>query len=144
MVEQISAPELITPEQKPAVDRNATTMAEWERCKHWIQAALDHDGDHYTIEDVWRDVSEGRATFWSGKRSAVISQFWNFPRARVCHYWLAGGDMGELLDEMMPVIEGWAKAQGCSETSLGGRKGWQRALAPYGFELAFTVLRKRL
>jgi hypothetical protein len=133
----------------PAETHDAATLppgmlAEWERCKSWIAAALRHDGDHYSLEDVWGEIIAGRATFWPGRRSAVVTQFWNFPRARCCHHWLAGGDLSELVNDMQPVVDDWARANGCVEMTLGGRKGWARALAPFGFEVAFTVLRKRL
>jgi hypothetical protein len=118
--------------------------AEWARCRPWLEAALEHDGGHYGIEDVWREVAAGSATFWPGRRAAVITQFWNFPRARTCNHWLAGGDMAELLGEMQPAIDDWARANGCTEMTIAGRPGWVRAMKPFGFEPIFTVIRKRL
>jgi hypothetical protein len=119
-------------------------LEQWARCKHWIEDALEYDGGHYSIEDVWSEIVKGNATFWPGKRSAVVSQFWNFPKARTCNHWLAGGDMDELLNEMQPVIDNWARANGCTEVTIAGRVGWVRAMKPYGFEPIFTVIRKRL
>jgi hypothetical protein len=119
-------------------------VAEWERCRPWLEAALEHDGGHYGIDDVWDAILAGRATFWPGKRSAVVSQFWYFPKAKVCNHWLAGGDMDELLNEMQPVIDDWARKAGCAEMTIAGRPGWVRAMKPHGFELIFSVIRKRL
>lgn len=145
MVEAIVDPEPdAPPEHKPTVDRDAIMLVQWERCKGWIAAALEHDGGHYSIEDVWREVLGGQAIFWPGNKSAVITQFWNFPRARACNIWLAGGDMTELLDHMQPIIEDFARRAGCSEMMIAGRHGWVRAMAPYGYKQIFTVVQKAL
>lgn len=121
-----------------------SAATEWERCKPWIKSALEHDGGFYRIEDIEAEIAAGNATFWPGKRSAVVTQFWNFPTAKVCNHWLAGGDMSELIHDLQPVIDDWARAQGCSQMAIAGRPGWERVMAPFGFAPIFTALRKRL
>ena len=117
---------------------------EWERCAPWIQAALDRSPGFFTIEDVLERCERGAAVFWPGRRSAVVTEFQIYPRAKALNFWLIGGDLGELLDEMAPVIEAWAKAQGCTDVTGAGRRGWERPLAARGFETAGIVMRKRL
>lgn len=117
---------------------------EWTRCKAWIEDALAYDGGFHLIEDIERFISEGTAHFWPGKQSAVITQFWEFPRCKALNYWLAGGDMAELLTEMQPQIEAWGRAQGCGRIIIAGRKGWERAMAPHGFKPVWTALMKEL
>lgn len=129
-----------TPEPAPAQDTPPPIEAEWERCKPWIEAALAYDGGHYGIDDVWSEIAAGNASFWPGKRSAVITQFWNFPKLRACNYWLAGGDLNELIQDMQPVITEWAKANGCSKMIIAGRGGWERALERSGFTKLWTAL----
>lgn len=127
------------PEPKPP-----TIVVEWARCKPWIEAALEHDGGFHNVEDIEGYIASGSAQFWPGARSAVVTQFWNFPRAKALNYWLAGGDMEELLDDMQPVIEAWARDNGCTHIVIAGRKGWERAMKPHGFEALWTALGKRL
>lgn len=113
---------------------------EWERCKHWIEAALAHDGGFYAIEDVEQCISEGTAHFWPGKRSAAVTQWWFFPRHKVFNMWLAGGNLGELVKDMFPVAAAWAIENGATAMSIAGRRGWERVFAPLGFEPISTVL----
>jgi hypothetical protein len=62
---------------------------------------------------------------------------------RVCRIWLAGGDMAELTTEMLPQVEAWAKANGCTRMEIVGRKGWKRVLPEYS-EPPQTVLQKNI
>lgn len=117
---------------------------EWQRCRGWIEDALEHDGGFYKIEDIERLIGEGNAHFWAGERSAAVSQFWWMPRCKILNLWLAGGDMTELVDVLFPIAQTWAIHQDCSRIMLAGRPGWQRVFAPHGFKLLSTVLLKDL
>ncbi len=105
--------------------------AEWARCAPWLDAALARDGGFFALEDVAAAIGRGEAQFWPGKRSAIVTQFWTFPRARALHFWLAGGDLSEITDQMQPVIEAWARDQGCQRSIIAGRRGWLKALPDY-------------
>jgi hypothetical protein len=49
------------------------------------------------------------------------------------------------LREMLPVVEAWAKRQGCSAMTLTGRHGWLRSFLPKaGYEAKWTVMGKEL
>lgn len=115
---------------------------EWARCRHWIEAALRHDGGFYTIEDIEREIGAGTAHFWAGERSAAITQFWWMPRAKVLNMWLAGGNLRELVDRMFPSAQRWAIEQDCTCMMLAGRRGWARVFEPLGFRVLSTVLLK--
>jgi hypothetical protein len=117
---------------------------EWERCRPWLEAALAHDGGFHDLVDVAKAIEAGEAHFWPGERSAVVTQFWNFPRRKAVNVWLAGGDLSELVDQMRPDIEAWARAHGCTHFIIAGRPGWARALKASGFAPLWTALGKEL
>lgn len=100
-------------------------LAEWDRCKHWIEPALDEAGNTHTIEDVFLSVLRGHAHFWPGKRCAVVTEITQYPRARAMNIWLGGGDLRELV-HMRSSIEQWAKVLGCDRITCAGRDGWGR------------------
>lgn len=121
--------------------------SEWDRCKGWIEQALAHCHGTHEIDDVLSAVLRGEATFVPGRKSAMVVEIEAFPRKRVLRFWLAGGDMGgggleELRDVLRPMVEEWAKAQGCSMSRIEGRPGWARALP--GYERVATVSGKEL
>lgn len=115
-------------------------MTEWERCRPWIEAALTHAGDFYTADDIKAEIDAGDAVFWPGADAAVVTQFWDFPRAKAVNFWLAGGDLEELRVMHDAIIE-WAKAKGCDHAIIAGRSGWSRAL---GYKPAWTAMSKEL
>jgi len=118
-----------------------TPLHEWERCKGWIESALEY-APFYTIDDILSEIEAGEAVLWPGKRSAVVTQFWDFPRTRGLNFWLAGGDLTELTEEMLPVMEAWGREQGCTVFFLAGRLGWNKSMKAKGYRPQWTILLK--
>lgn len=116
-----------------------------DRARPWLEAALAaHRRPLYTLADVEGLVERDEARLWLGKRSCILTQVHDYGTGeRVLHVWLAGGDMDEIKTAIAPIEE-WAVAAGCTQVSIDGRKGWERALAPFGFEHETTSLRKCL
>lgn len=54
-------------------------------------------------------------------------------------HWLAGHDLMEWLCDI-EVLKNIARDCGFDKLQVWGRKGWERALEPYGFRHEFTVL----
>lgn len=122
----------------------ADFASEWTRCRPWIEAALEYDGGLHEIGDIEAAITAGEAQFWPGENSAVVTQFWEFPRAKALNFWLAGGDLDELVRDMRTQIEPWARAHGCTRTVIAGRPGWSRALRACGYAPLWTALGKDL
>ena len=71
-------------------------VKEFKRCEKWLEDALDYAHGTFDINDVFNDVVNGTAQFWPGKNSAVVTQIVPYPRKKVLHFFLAGGDIKEL------------------------------------------------
>lgn len=98
----------------------------------------------YTLEDVEKEIAEGRSFFWSGEKAAlVVSVNDHSTGERSLDCWLGAGNMTELMAQIEP-IERWAKAAGCTQIHINGRKGWERMFAPHGYEPWTITLRKLL
>lgn len=94
-----------------------------------------------TVQELYEQVARGEAVMWTGERSAVLARITD----GVCEIAPAGGDIEEILADARPVLEEWARENGCTEIHIqAGRRGWARVLAPYGYEEAAVILRKRL
>ena len=74
-------------------------------------------------------LKAGSAQLWVAKDAVGVTEITDAGRLRV---WGAGGEMGGLF-ALLPGVEAWAKAMGCPVVEVLGRRGWQRALAPFGF-----------
>lgn len=114
-----------------------TPGEEWLRCRPWIEAANAHGLGTHTIDDILEEIVEGEAHFWPGKACAVVTCFQITPRIKGLHFWLCGGDLTELVEDMRPKIEAWGAAQGCTRFTTAGRKGWLRVMEKYGYAPAW-------
>ena len=99
---------------------------EWERCSPWMQAALDHAGNLFSLEDVKKSVIKGEAIFLPGLEAVVIAEIRVYPQKRIYNCWLAGGNLEELKLAFAPAIRRYAKRAGCDAITIQGRPGWQR------------------
>lgn len=118
--------------------------AEFERCRGWIEDALQYAGGTHTIDDIKQAIAEQRLVLWPGKRSAVVTEFVVYPQFTALNFFLAGGDLDELA-EMEPIIADWAKRCGCKRIMLAGRRGWTRSfLTDRGYEPKWAVLAKEI
>lgn len=102
-------------------------IPQWIRCRAWILKALEYAGGFHNEWDVLSGLLLGHYQLWPGGKSALVTEIKIAPRKKYLHYWLAGGDLDEIL-EMEKSITAWAKSLGCTAVSLSGRKGWTKAL----------------
>jgi hypothetical protein len=115
--------------------------AQFERCSHWLQDALDRDIGAFELDDVWNYIATGKAQLWPLKNSAIVTALEYFPRKTVLRYWLCGGELEECV-AATPAIEAWGKSAGATIALIGGRRGWLRVLP--GFEENSVFMTKAL
>lgn len=111
------------------------------RCKPWLEAALELSGGTHTLDDVVQAIIKGEMQFWPAPKGCAVTEIVNYPRKKVLHIFLAGGEMEQIIDMDDSAVE-FAKMNGCTGMSIAGRKGWKRVLKDKGYEETFTVLGK--
>jgi hypothetical protein len=124
----------------------AEFMAEWERCEHWLAAALATSRDDRTMEDVFLAVCRGDMQFWPGEDSAMVTQLLVQPKgAKECNVFLAGGTLATL-EKMLVEVERFAKANNATTMTVLGRRGWERSFltTSAGYMPVATLYRKDL
>jgi len=113
----------------------------WPVCYPHLEKAIEmmhglHDG-----RTVLDSILDGKADLWPGEKSAIVTEIITYPLGKCLHFWLAGGDLDELM-KMEPGIAEWGKRQGCVASSISGRRGWVRKLD--GYREAASVMYRRL
>lgn len=116
-------------------------MNEFERCKPWIEAALEHGGGTHTYQDVLDGITSGRMQLWPAPRGCAVTEIVVYPRTQTLHVFLAGGEMDQLFD-MIEDAAAWGRKQGCVKMTLSGRIGWQRAMKDLGWKPTMVVMEK--
>jgi len=121
----------------------ASINEELERCKDWIEAALERCGGTHEWSDIVEGIHSLRYQFWPAEKGCAVTEIIVFPRKKIFHVFLAGGEMDQIVD-MNDSAAHFAKAQGCDGMSIAGRKGWSRVLKTEGWTESFTTLAKEL
>lgn len=111
--------------------------------RHHIEAALEYSGGSHSFDDVRDGVLAGRMQIWPGKHSVAITEIIVYPKKRVLHVFLAGGEMAELID-MIDSAAAWGDAQGCTSVTMSGRRGWERVLGNHGFKPVMIVMERAI
>lgn len=117
-------------------------MSELERCRKWIEDALEYGGGTHTYEDVVEMIIQGRMQLWPAENSCIVTEITVYPRKKVLHVFLGGGELNEILGMHESVVQ-WAKDHGCSSLTMTGRKGWVKALQHDGWKSQLVLLEKR-
>ena len=121
----------------------ASINEELERCKDWIEAALERCGGTHEWSDIVEGIHSLRYQFWPAEKGCAVTEIIMFPKKKIFHVFLAGGEMDQIVD-MNDSAAQFAKAQGCDGMSIAGRKGWSRVLKNEGWTESFTTLAKEL
>jgi|TARA_R110000868_G_scaffold73502_1_gene213080 hypothetical protein len=116
---------------------------ELERCRPWIEAALKLSGGTHIFDDIAECVKLGTMQFWNADKSCAVTEILQYPRKKVLHIFLAGGDKDQIID-MNRSAEEFGKRNGCTAMSLAGRRGWVRSLKTQGWQEMFTAVGKEI
>lgn len=120
-----------------------TWETEFERCRAWIEDALEYSGGLYSLEDVRQGIAEGKQVLWPGRHSVCIAEINRYPQAIAVNILLGGGDLTELL-EMAPHVLDWGRANGATVATIYGRPGWSKVFKSIGAVPLWTVSMARL
>ena len=117
-------------------------MSELERCRGWIEAALEYGGGTHYYEDIAEGVTSGVLQLWPAERGCWVTEVTQYPRKKVLHVFLAAGELDQIIDMHESVVQ-WAIEQGCESLTMTGRKGWGKPLKNSGWKSQLVLYEKR-
>ena len=79
----------------------------FQKVEKILQPALEYDNTH-NLQDVADCINSCTMQLWPGTQSAIVTQIQNFPRMKVLHIFLAGGNLEEL-ETLSPHIQKFAE-----------------------------------
>ena len=95
----------------------------------------------------WLDwmVMNGRAHLIATERAAGVAEIVYYPTgAKDLKGICAAGELGEIVEVIIPQFAVWGKRMGCVALLVDSREGWTRILKNQGFALYRTAMRKAL
>lgn len=108
----------------------------WPRARILVEHGLKTTESDHTLESIYEALKNREMQCWGWYRqnklcAVLITAILKYPKHSVCTQVLAGGyDLDGWKDETL--IDEWAKAQGCAEIEIYGRRAWGRALKQQG------------
>jgi hypothetical protein len=117
---------------------------EIDRCRPWIEAALNRSIRSHRFEDVKQLILHGEAQIWSTENGCCVTTITVYPISKALQIWLLGGDFEEVYNAHNDAIESFAKAEGCDQLVVNGRRGWERRLKSRGYEFSAVILNKEI
>ena len=118
-------------------------MNHLERCRPWIEAALEYSGGTHNYQDIVDGISSGYMQLWPAERGCLVTEITTYPRKKILNVFLGGGELDQLI-EMHDDLSAWGKAQGCDAATIIGRPGWERIYKARGWQRQHVVLAKEL
>lgn len=116
---------------------------ELTRCRAWIEAALKYTDGTHSFDDIAAGCFVGRFTLLPKQNSCAVLEIQAFPQKRALNVFLVGGDLQEIIAAIGETEE-MAREAGASEITMTGRFGWERVLAPRGWDRAHVTMKKVL
>lgn len=115
-------------------------MQQIEERRTQVEAALGHADGTHSYDDIVCMVIAQRLTWWPlDKSSFMLTEVISYPQQSHYHVFLAGGDL-DVIRATQPDLINAAKLAGCSKLTLGGRRGWVKALHQLGWVEHCTVM----
>jgi len=124
-----------------SADAQVMIHQELERCRPWIEAALEYSGGTHDFGDIASAVMTGHMQLWPAPKGCMVTEIITYPKIKALHIFLAGGELRQLL-QMEDSIASWAKSQNCGRITLNGRPGWKRVLEKRNAKVTHTFIAK--
>ena len=129
--------------EQEKINHDAALLDELERCRDWIQAALDVGHNTHDPEDIGELIMNGQCQLWSADDGCVVTNVIEYPNYRALDIWLCGGSLERIMD-MLPDIERFGKYIDAKRITSCGRPGWLKLLSPHGYTKGLLCVNKDL
>lgn len=114
-----------------------------EAYQNLINEALAYDGGTHSFDDVAADIFAGRLELHTFDDCIIIGTVVNNPRRRTYEVHVACGDLASVKAQD-GFLRRHARALGCDQLTLIGRRGWTRALAELGWRETMVIMERDL
>ena len=117
-----------------------------------IEKALKFSGNHYNLDDVLKQLYEGKAQLWilwNDKRKTkyqgcIVTKILQRPNTKSLNLFIVTGKDRKLWQDKITTIEDFAKEKGCSHLETYARQGWSRILKKHNYKTTHYLLEKKL
>lgn len=115
----------------------------WQIVAGMLDRVPDYTGDK-DMAQTYDDLIASRKQLWVIEefKAALITEVKD--NGTCLLYMVSGTGIEDWQDHVISRIENWARSVGCTNMLAVGRPGWARVGKKYGYEHAFTTVKKEL
>jgi hypothetical protein len=122
----------------------------WPKAAEMLGKAVKTTRPRYNVDSLRAELDRGGLVLWlvldgTEPVAAFTTRIAAYPESRgLCMDWIGGERMREWLPLAQPLMEMYARDNGCTHLEGYGRKAWGRWLQKYGWEPEYTAYRMEL
>jgi len=106
--------------------------------------------DLYDIVEIYTELLAGNIILWviiidDKLVASLTTRVIQYPKAKTMAIdWVSGTKMSKWLPKLIPILDSYARDNGCKYITGMGRDGWTKALEPHGYKTWSPIYRKEL
>ena len=121
----------------------------WQRIKPHLERVCSRQHRHgMTVEKMARSIQNGslKVWIWRDFEAVFLTSMYRQANGRLVLSlsWTVGNGCLPHHAEILPVFEAYARQHDCHAISATGRKGWEKTLRPYGYDLLHVTWFKEI
>lgn len=116
----------------------------WPQIEGYMKGAADYSYGRYTVEDIKEGLTTKPQHLWIAFEDekiygAVVTSFTYYPKMVALDMVFTGGiELAKWKNEMLQLLQRFAKDNGCSIIESYGRPGWEKIFKDDGFKTRFV------
>lgn len=113
----------------------------WPFIVEFMEGAAKYTYGRYAAEDIYELIAGGDHELWVTYENddtiigATVTAVYNYPKTRTLAMIFCGGiRFAEWKDIIIPMLQEYARMNGCDRLESNARKGWAKVLKSYGYK----------
>jgi hypothetical protein len=117
----------------------------WPKVSEFIKRSVDYSYGRWSVEDVYRFISEGKMVLWIAHDNnsivaASVTIVSDYPSKKFLGIqFLGGSSMNMWKEDGLDIIKDFARKCGCDGIEVIGRKGFGKYLMENGFTMPYVT-----
>jgi|6_EtaG_2_1085325.scaffolds.fasta_scaffold70869_2 hypothetical protein len=115
-----------------------------------LEEGLKRSGGEWSADDIMAAICRTEMQLWAAYRDSgeayalCVTQIVVYPQKKSCLIRLCVGKGMDDWMQFLEKIEEWARAMGCVQIEMRGRKGWEKTMKNLGYDRVHIAMRKPL
>jgi len=117
-----------------------------------IDKALKYSGNHFIVDDIYNDLLEGKMQLWvlwnlnkkQNFQGCGVTKILQRTNSKALNIFIVTGRNRKQWQDKMPLVEDWAKQNGCTHIETYARPGWSKLLKEQDYKITHYLLEKKL